>query len=229
MKRDGNTLRNVIGWALLAAPILLLADRPTGPTGRTAPTPDAPITSALAAGKEAGKRPGPGNNEDDWPKVTEFMNAHSINKWRAFQKLPPAAQAPVKAQLIARFNELNRLQNKRLHDIEVQRVEIEDDLFAAQLAERGRQHVQGEFSPAYVDAVKRLVLNRMDERAARLESLQTLVSEDKKLKDEPKKFNAFILERAKGIEKNGLNGGAQGARRRILGQPATDESEDEAP
>jgi len=224
MKRDGKSLRNLIGWALLATPLLLLASRPAG---RAPTTTNAPMTSSLAAGgKEAGRRAG--NNEDNWPEVADFMKSHSRHKWEAFQKLTPAAQAPVRTQLIARFNALNNLVNKRLHEIEVQRVEIEDDLFAAQLSERGRPHAQG-YSAPYLDAVRRLVLNRMDERKARLENLTNVVHADEIIRKDPHALNEFVQERAGAIEKNGVGAAAQGARRRGLGQPTTGETEDEAP
>jgi hypothetical protein len=225
MKRDGNSLKNLIGWSLLAAPLLLLADRPAD---RTPTTPDAPITSALAAGgKEAGKRAGPGNNEDKWQEVEAFMLEHSKHKLEAYRKLPPAAQAQVRAQLIARYNELGRLSNNRLHELEVKRIEIEDDLFAALLAERGRPHGQGEYSQPYLDAVRSLVLNRMDERAARLDDLKAMVKEDESIRYNQDELKARVRKQAQVIEKNGLGGAAQVTRRRIPGQPATAESEDD--
>jgi len=95
------------------------------------------------------------------------------------------------------------------------------------LSEKGRQHVQGDFSQPYLDAVRKLVLNRMEERKIRLDNLTAMVNEDEAIKKNHDTFEAHVKKQAQVIEKNGLNGAAQGGRRRLPGQPATSESEDE--
>ena len=146
------------------------------------------------------------------------------------EKLPAASQASLRAQLITQYNELNKLSaNKLLHDVEVERVQIEDDLFVALLAEKGRPHAQGDpFSPAYLDAVRRLVENRMKECKVRLDNLKEAVAKDEALKDNPARLKAVVLERARAIEKGGVAAAQGTGHRRALGQPATEESDNES-
>ena len=229
MKPDGNSLKVLIGWALLAVLLLLL----TGQSGDRAPTTSgSSAPRALAAGgnetgEKGGKRAHAANSEENWTEVENFMKTKSPKKWAVYDKLPEAAKVQLRGQLIARYNEVSKLApNKPLHDLEVERVQIEDEIFAA-LSERKRNHSQGEFSPEYLHAVERLVKNRMQERKVRLEDLRNMVKEDDIVSSDASTFKKFILGRAQAIEKHGVAAGAQGIRRRLAGQPATDESEEE--
>ncbi len=198
------------------------------------PAPDAGKSAVLGAGANEGggkKAHAAADSDEKWREAAIFWRDHSQHKWAAYLKLPEAAQAELRAQLTARYNELSKLPaNSKIQAIELDRVRIEDDLFY-ELSQMKRQHVQGDrYSEGYLRAVRELVENRMKERAARLENLQNVVSDDNKLRNDPKKFSNFIRERARQIERNGLGGGAaaaQGGRRRMPGQPATAESEEE--
>lgn len=227
-------MRNLIGWALVAVPLLLLAGResvraPTTPTPNlTTPVPPLAAAAGGEAGESRGKKGRPPNaaNEDKWPDVVAFMKANSAKKWAAYEKLPEAAQLKLRAKLIAQYNELNSLaNNEKLHKIELERVKIEDDIFGA-LSQQKRVHPQGPYSPEYLAAVGRFVDNRMQERKARLEILAAVVNHDEAVKKDPAGFKTLVLERAKIIERNGL-GAVPGGRRRLTGQPATAESEEE--
>jgi hypothetical protein len=222
MKWDGNNLRGLIGWALLAALLVLLAGH-LADRRAISPKPET-VTELAAGGNEAKRRAA--NSEDKWEEVAAFMRVNSPAKLAAFDKLPDAAKAPLRAQLIARYNELSKLPNNSgLREIEVDRVQIEDVLFA-ELSKRKQAHAKGEFSPDYIRAVARLLENRMRERKVRAENLAAQVKEDESLQKDPARWKAFVQQRAQFIEKNGLGAG-QGLRRRLEGQPATAESEEE--
>jgi hypothetical protein len=225
MKPYGNILR-VVGLAAPAALLLLLV---VGPTAPNRPLPFTPAAGGNEGPKRAKPPNNPANNEDKWSEVAAFMQKTSPKKWAAYNKLPETAKASLRAQLIAQYNELGKLaNNNKLHTIEVERVQIEDDIFGA-LSERKRTHAQGEYSPEYLRAVKKLVENRMQERKARLENLTTVVKQDEFVKNNPTLMDDFVLQRAKAIERNGVAAGAQGIGQSLPGQPATSESSEAFP
>jgi hypothetical protein len=230
MKRYGNRLRNLLGWGLLTTSLVLLAERHASPV---TPAPNAAPQTVLAAGGNEGggkkARAAEGEDKKMPDVVASFWRDHSRHKWEAFQKLPDAAQAQLRGQFITRYNELNKLAtNSKLHEIELDRIRIEDNIFF-ELSKRKVQHPQGEKLPDdYVNAVRELIQNRMAERATRLAILQGEVDDDVQLAKDNRKFEEFVQNRAKGIERTGLVGGAaaQAVRRRLLGQPATSEPEE---
>ena len=73
-------MKNLMGWALLVAPVLLLAERPAGRTTALQSAGAPAVAAAPSAGNDAaephGKKVRPGNADDKWPEVAEFMRTN---------------------------------------------------------------------------------------------------------------------------------------------------------
>jgi hypothetical protein len=240
MKLDGKSLGNIglVAWVLLAAPIVLLSERAVnsdGPAIRPPSQPSARVVGAGGAEAEGHGKRSRQATEENWAEVEAFMRANSSRKWAAYEKLPPASQTALRAQLIAQYNELTKLAgNSTLHQIELDRVKIEDDIFGSLSdMKRAKSPAEAEkLRPDYLKAVAELIKNRMTERKARwtnlkamADTLQIQVNSDEAIKNNLSEFNKRVVERARVIETKGLGAGAP-ARRHTSGQPATSGTEE---
>jgi hypothetical protein len=208
-------------WLLCAAPMVTLAeladkpDKPDRPvrSERAAAAPNSPGSPSDAEGKGRRLRPGA---EEARREVEQFMEKHSKRKWEVFQKLNPENKRVVWGQLLNRYSELKKVANPELYELEVKRVEIEDELFGAlsdlkhATSAGDKEKIRGEeLRPAVVD----LIHNRMAERQVRLsnlknqvERLEKEVENDKALNANGRKFESVVTARAKQLEQKELEG-----------------------
>lgn len=199
-------------WLVCAAPVVSLAEG-GGKAGRS----ERPAEVQRAEKHEytPGKRPSPAG-DDVWPEVENFMKAHSKRKWAVYQKLDPEKKRVLRGQLINRYVELKRVANKDVYELEVQRVEIEDEMFGAlsdlkrARSPREKERIRSE---ALRPAVAKLIRNRMQVRQVRLTILEnqvnrvrTEVQHDEQLKSDAAKFDTLVTNRARQIERAEVSG-----------------------